>query len=325
MGLKFAWLAVAVLVVMVIVAAWRFIAAGRAANRRGAPVARTDRLKALPRYRALVGHQLRWLLIELACVGLTCLGAVAIVARPAWVGIDSSEMRNRDVVLCLDVSGSMSQTDAAVIASYQDLVSRLHGERIGFVVFDSAAATVFPLTDDYAFIADQLDQIRTAISQGQSSPVLQATRVGNRGASLIGDGLTSCVQQFDRLGEQRSRTVVLATDNNLSGNPLFTLAQAVDQACAKQVLVYGVTPSWAAPADRDAMRTQLARTGGQVLTLNTGDPAGNLAISHGIEAGQRRALLSAPSARSFDQPWPGAVLASIGLAGMVLASWRLRS
>ncbi|MDN6021962.1 MAG: VWA domain-containing protein, partial [Acidipropionibacterium jensenii] len=225
MGLKYWYLGLAVTLAMVTVAVIRHVRAGRAnLSPAGFPVAHTDRVKVLPRYRHLVRMQLRWLLVEAISLGLACLGVAIVVSRPAWVNIDSREMRNRDVMLCLDVSGSMSQTDAAVISSYQDLVGRLHGERIGFTVFDSAAATVFPLTDDYAFISDQLTETLKAMRTNQTTPVLEATRVGDRGASLIGDGLASCLQGFDRMGEARSRTVVLTPDNDLSGTPLFTLS-----------------------------------------------------------------------------------------------------
>ncbi|MDN5976370.1 vWA domain-containing protein [Acidipropionibacterium jensenii] len=326
MGLKYWYLGLAVTLAMVTVAVIRHVRAGRAnLSPAGFPVAHTDRVKVLPRYRHLVRMQLRWLLVEAISLGLACLGVAIVVSRPAWVNIDSREMRNRDVMLCLDVSGSMSQTDAAVISSYQDLVGRLHGERIGFTVFDSAAATVFPLTDDYAFISDQLTETLKAMRTNQTTPVLEATRVGDRGASLIGDGLASCLQGFDRMGEARSRTVVLTTDNDLSGTPLFTLSEAADRAEREHILVYGVTPSWADQAKRADFKAEATRTGGQVLTLNTADPGTNLEISHGIERSQRQALLTMPIARSFDQPWPGALLMLLGLAGMMLAAWGTRS
>ncbi|MDN6021876.1 MAG: hypothetical protein L0I06_07100, partial [Acidipropionibacterium jensenii] len=89
--------------------------------------------------------------------------------------------------------------------------------------------------------------------------------------------------------------------------------------------VYGVTPSWADQAKRADFKAEATRTGGQVLTLNTADPGTNLEISHGIERSQRQALLTMPIARSFDQPWPGALLMLLGLAGMMLAAWGTRS
>lgn len=324
MGLKFWWLGLAVLLVMAGIACWRWILAGRAStNLKGSPVAHTDRLKSLPRYRQLAAHQLKWLLIEVVSLAVACLGIVVVVSRPEWVSRDSEEMRSRDVMLCLDVSESMRDTDAAVVSSFQDLVGRLQGERIGFTVFNSASATYFPLTDDYAFISEQLQQVIEELgANGSGSPVLTSTLVGNRGYSLIGDGLMSCLQGFDRPEDDRSRTVVFATDNVLSGVPLFDLSEAVDQAVDSRVLVYGIAPEWIDAGGRNDMETEVARTGGQVLALTPGDSLAAATIARGIEKTQRKAMLRAPLARSFDQPWPGALLALLGLAGVVIAGRR---
>ncbi len=43
------------------------------------------------------------------------------------------------------------------------------------------------------------------------------------GASLIGDGLASCALQFDAEDTERSRSIILATDNYVSGEPIYTL------------------------------------------------------------------------------------------------------
>lgn len=325
MALKFWWLGLAVLAAVVVIVAWRWVAGGRdLPHPAGEPVAHTDRLKRLPRYRQLIDRHLHWLLVEVLCLGVAALGAVLVVARPAWVNLDAREMRNRDVMLCLDVSRSMGETDAAVIASYRDLVMRLNGERIGFTVFDSASAMVFPLTDDYAFITGQLDHAAEALKDPLKDPVISSTSVGNRGASLIGDGLASCLLAFDRPGEERSRTVVLATDNALYGRPLFPLTAAFDRAVDSAVLVYAVVPGWIEEPNRAELESEVRRTGGELLTLNPADSRVNLTISSAIERSQRRAIMTLPSARSFDQPWPGAVLILVGLAGMMLAGWRRR-
>ena len=39
--------------------------------------------------------------------------------------------RNRDIMLCLDVSGSMAVTDQAILRSFADIVGGFQGERIG--------------------------------------------------------------------------------------------------------------------------------------------------------------------------------------------------
>lgn len=54
-----------------------------------------------------------------------------LIARPAHVDRDAERSISRDIVLCLDVSGSALPYDRAVIETYLELVSHFQGERIG--------------------------------------------------------------------------------------------------------------------------------------------------------------------------------------------------
>lgn len=324
MTLRYWWLGLIVALVMIAVVVWRLLRPTGGTGLRGAaPAAHTDRVKTLPRYRHLVTTQLRWLTVRAACLVLACLGTVVLVCRPAWVSANSQDMRDRDVMLCLDVSGSMGPTDAAVTASYQQLISRLHGERIGFTVFDSSAATVFPLTDDYAFISEQLQQTLSAFQNQTDRPVIAATRVGQtRGSSLIADGLASCAQGFDHAGQNRSRTIVLATDNELSGSPLLSLKEATDQVLRRGIMVAAIMPPGSDAVHHADLEAQVERTGGTVQTLTATETV--TSISRTIEASQRRSLLARPGSRSFDRPWLGASLILLGLLGMAASAGRLR-
>ncbi|MGO4433956.1 hypothetical protein AB4Y88_11845, partial [Paenarthrobacter sp. RAF9] len=75
-------------------------------------VAYGERLTGLPEYQqALRRHRLRLALAVL--LGAVFLAATATAAaRPTQRTTEQPEIRNRDIVLCLDVSGSMTGTDA---------------------------------------------------------------------------------------------------------------------------------------------------------------------------------------------------------------------
>lgn len=352
MALRQGWLALALLGAGIALAVWRY-AKGPDDRRRplvGLRLAHTDRIRVLPRFQHLARRRLRWLVLDLCFVAVAVVGALVLVARPVAVAGDSREMRGRDVMLCLDVSGSMTEVDQVVIASYIDLLGRLQGERIGLVVWDSAGVMAFPLTDDYIAIEEQLHSVAAALEQRDGMPVLDgpdeepaevepvepvepvddldgraliaAARVG-RGSSLIGDGLMSCLLRFDQRAAQRSRTVVLATDNQLAGPPIFTLAEAGERAVEDRILVMGITPNVSAGAQRDEFRTVVESTGGQLMDL-VDDPAMEARIVHAIETQQRRAIMGLPDSRSFDQIWPGASLMAVGLLGMVTIGARGR-
>ena len=72
--------------------------------------------------------------------------AIALVARPSTVDEGEERASSRDIVLCLDVSGSALPYDREVIDTYRTLVDNFKGERIGLSIFNSTSRTVFPLT-----------------------------------------------------------------------------------------------------------------------------------------------------------------------------------
>ena len=183
--------------------------------------------------------------------------------------------------------------------------------------------TVFPLTDDYALIEEQLAAESAAFNSGVATPNRSATGLGGRGSSLIGDGLVSCLQAFDRKAEERPRTVVLATDNEVAGDQLFSLPEAVQMARERQVTVFGIVPNASTPAARE-LDELLAAHGWGALELNPEDTTAHARITSAIKAQQRRAILGLPSSRSFDLVWPWALVALLALWLSVLAQGRGR-
>jgi Mg-chelatase subunit ChlD len=316
MALTQPWGALAALAALVVVAALALLTRGAVPPGAGAPIAGAERLRALPRFRALAARRSRTLLIQALGVSLAALGAVAVVARPVVPQPVSDERTNRDIVLCLDVSGSMTEVDQQIVDAYVDLARNLDGERIGFVLFDASAVTVFPLTDDAEFIQRYLTETR-ALLDGQ---VVPGTRIGE-GSSLIGDGLTSCVGRFDVPESDRSRTVVLATDNQLAGRPIFTLDQAVGRAVDRDVLVYGIVPSDNTPSVTRDLTEALRRTGGDVLLLSPDTEVG--AIEAAVRAQEAKAMAGIPRRQSADLTWPGAAAIVLGLA--LAGRWRAGS
>jgi Ca-activated chloride channel family protein len=114
--------------------------------------AHTERMLRLPEYRAAYRRALAKLgaMFVLVLVALSAFSIVA--ARPITTDVADTDRVNRDIVLCLDVSGSMTSADAEIVGRFLELVEQFHGERIALVVWDSSAAQVFPLNDDYQYV-----------------------------------------------------------------------------------------------------------------------------------------------------------------------------
>jgi Ca-activated chloride channel homolog len=298
----------------------------RAARRRAAPVAHSDRLTSLPRFRSVLANYRALLAGLLVAVILAALAVGIVASRPVSSTLTHSETYSRDIVLCLDVSGSMVDYDALIVEAFERLVDEFDGERIALVLWNSSSAQVFPLTDDYDYLATQLATVRESMEgsfdSSSSYNYWNGTLVAD-GASLIGDGLASCVLRFDRLDSERSRTIVLATDNVINGEPLLTFEEAADFAIDRDVRVFGINPlENSAPREAEEFERLVEKTHGGYYTLD--DPDAVSGIVDGVLEEQATAFDSTPKLEFTDVP--GAALGWGVLAFLVLlvVGWRVR-
>lgn len=286
-------------------------------------VANSRRWKSLPRYRTLATAWLRRALIQLVGLGLIATGGILLTTRLATASQLPAREHNRDIVLCLDVSGSMTSVDQAIMQTFVEIAGQLRGERIGLVIWDSSAVSIFPLTSDYAYVQAQLTEGISALAN-YANPWDEGVNEGS-GSSLIGDGLASCAQRFDRLPTdpddpvERSRTIILATDNSLAGDPIYTLAQAADQVVKNKIRVYALSPSGYGD-DFTELSAQAQRTGGRAYDLSTGAPTEQ--VVRMINTTEAQELAGSARLVVHDEPLPAEVLIIVGLALIIGAGWR---
>lgn len=317
MDLRWWWIAAILALVTIAVIAVQLLRPirPRAGGEADLRAAHTDRVHQIPAYRRLACQHLRRLGVQLVCLVIALGGAGLVAARLS--NAEPPQLKNRDIMLCLDVSGSMKKVDALVVDSYLQLVDRLDNERIGFVIWDSSAVTVFPLTSDTAFIREQLRIARDQLASENNDFVL-GTREAGDGSSMVGDGLVSCTQRFDNTDKARPRAVVLATDNIVNGKPIFTLDQAIAEDVRNQVMVFAIAPDIDKEVELSALRNQVRRTGGDLLKVRPGETSDVSAISAAVEEKQRALLENDPTRYLVDEPWPGVIALCLGL---VAASW----
>ncbi|MDP9883873.1 hypothetical protein J2W21_001367 [Sinomonas atrocyanea] len=326
MDLNYAWLLVPgalALVGAAVVVLWR-----KKGTDDAVPVAHGDRLASLPSYRRLVRRQRIWLAVVVGSA-LVLAGALLVAAaRPILASSQRPEQRSRDIILCLDTSGSMSRADSAIVDVFASMVRDFHGERIGMTIFDGSGVQVFPLTDDYSYIEEQLGRAQSAFDQRGGDPSFFEGTSEGRGTSLIGDGLAACVTNFPRLGtEKRSRSVILSTDNYLAGKSIFTLQQAADLATSSQVKVYalnpadfgGVTPT----AEALGLRAAAESTGGTYFPLRSTTAAHSIIAQ--IQASEATSTKAAARGLVADKPEvPLGIALAAGLV-LALGLWRVRT
>lgn len=276
--------------------------------------------------------------------------ALALVARPSLVDQGEERSSNRDIVLCLDVSGSALPYDREVLDTYLSLVSNFQGERIGLSIFNSTSRTVFPLTDDYALVTDQLtaaaktlkgvetqddiDKMSDAQYQ-RISTWLEGTQNRTNATSLIGDGVVSCAAMLpgfaygsanqENATRQRAASIVLATDNVVSGDPTYTLSEALALTEQAGITVDGLfsgPKSSEGEATTTDMKDQIESHGGVFLTQSNGASVNELVR----EINTRRNAVSQQDSHAavIDAPgWWTLALALI-VAAWLIGAWRLR-
>jgi Ca-activated chloride channel family protein len=175
---------------------------------------------------ALVHFPLFLRLLSLACL-------ILALARPQKKD-DRTQTKGEgiDVILCMDVSGSMLSNDfypnrlevAKQVAS--DFVRSRPVDQIGLVIFSGESYTQFPLSTDHSSL---LEQIR-----GLKSGMLED-------GTLIGEGLATSVDRISG-SKSKSKVIILITDGREEApeTRLIDPATALEIAKAKGVKVYTV-------------------------------------------------------------------------------------
>lgn len=334
------WLVPVVLVVIAAAAAAGWFAR-RPERRAGAVtwVANSGYLRSLTSYRRRMRVLRGGLALGAAALALTSLATASLTARPVDRDVRSEVLATRDIVLCLDASGSMIELDTEIVQKFSEMVESFEGERIALSVWNNTSRTVFPLTDDYALVKEELDAAASALDfdldawvydqealENLENFLVGTVSLDNESSSLVGDGLATCALAFDASDTERSRTIILATDNLVLGTPIYTLPEAATFAAERDITVHGMYASLT-DADSASAKAEMQEviTGHGGLFLEADDPAAVAGIIEDIEAQQAVDLDADPQLVITDRPdrWYGWLVA--GLAAFLLVVWRVRT
>ena len=289
----------------------------------GAPVARAERVRMLPSVRRAVGIRMLGLAgIVVLLVGGAAASAI-VGARPMQETIVQPETHSRDIMLCLDVSGSMTDVDAEVLQVFSRLAQGFEGERVGLTIFNSSPVQVFPLTDDYAFVRDNLDRVRGSFDYHEAIPEFWVGTLNAPGASLVGDGLAACALGFDHQDDERARSIILATDNEVNGTETVPIDEAAAFAASLGVRVFAIDPTDAASASSAALRAAAVATGGGAFGLRDATTVESIVAE--VEAEDATVLKGEPRIVRVDDPGPWTVVVAVAALAFVLVAWRVRA
>jgi Ca-activated chloride channel family protein len=324
--LAWPWLPPLVVAAALGIAVVVFVAAALLAARRrrgGIPIANMAVLTGTARFRRRLRVYRALIVVGLAVTAAAVVVGAFTAARTVNSTTITPETKNRDIVLCLDVSGSMSNLDAAVLDSFENLAADFTGERVSLVLFDGSPLQIFPLTTDYEHIVAQLQTVNESLDNGRYS---EGTNVGG-GISLVGDGIAGCLLQFDQLDQPRSRTLILATDYRSAGESLIATDETTTLAIDRGVKIYGLNPSHKAGREASVQfERDVAATGGLYFGAAT-DAASDAAVGAivaGVTSDAATAVKEAPIRITADSPDASIWLFSALVLAVLFVLWWVR-
>lgn len=164
--------------------------------------------------------------LELIAIG----GAIIALSRPqTFDHMNNSRVEGTDIILALDISGSMSANDftpnrfevAKNVAS--KFINNRPDDNIGLVIFSGESLSLMPLTNDRAALVNAISNVHMGVLED---------------GTALGDGLTSAINRISS-GKARSKSIILLTDgsNNAGDVPPSTAAQIARQ---KGIRVYTI-------------------------------------------------------------------------------------
>ena len=170
---------------------------------------------------------------------LAITAMILALARPQNIYDEqNAEGEGVDIILCIDVSGSMTAQDftpnrlEAAKKVAIDFVNKRLTDRIGIVIFSGESFTQCPLTTDHEVLISAIQHIRNGLLED---------------GTAIGSGLGTSVDRL-RTSTSKSKVVILLTDGENNGGLIDPkTAKEIAKAFGIKVYTIGVGTDGYAP------------------------------------------------------------------------------
>ncbi|MCR5801716.1 MAG: hypothetical protein K6G57_05225 [Lachnospiraceae bacterium] len=354
-------------VLAVVIAALHFIPARKKPDYMGGIRTGAAALtKSLPIYEKLLKKSRVLTLLLESFIIIAVISSMFLAARPYEVKNIKTGVQKRDIFLCMDVSYSLYQLNYELTDYLEQVVTELKGDRFGVTIFNTSSVVYVPMTDDYDYVVSRLEELKTYfelqkefydlldgreyLSELSSEEVdkyyeLEArlgyiesgTLVNNyeRGSSLIGEGLASCLYSFPSIGDSsRTRCIIFATDNANSAavQEVPPLNEACDLCKKNEVTVFSIFPHEDAhyylyddsdyEGFQDELRECVGVTGGELYIQSDQDTVASIVES--IRAHKAMTVNEIVTEQQTDVPSVPMAFMLIGIAGALFSGIALK-
>jgi Ca-activated chloride channel homolog len=187
--------------------------------------------------------------IQRLLVSIMWLCLVLAAAKPLWIGAPIEQQKSgRDLMVAVDLSGSMAAQDftlpdgavvdrlAAIKYVLGELATRRESDRLGLIVFGSAAYLQTPFTDDHLVWAKLLTE----------------TEIGMAGQSTVfGDAVGLAIKLFKE-SDSDNQVLIILTDGNDTGSQVPPI-DAAKVAAHFGIRIYAIAIGDPATLGEDAL------------------------------------------------------------------------
>ena len=174
-----------------------------------------------------------WWIVAFSTIGWLAL--ITAIARPVMVGENISlPVKGRDIMMAIDLSGSMREEDYRVGNQWVDRLSatkfvasefiqRRKGDRIGLILFADQAYLQTPLTFDRQTVLKMLNESALGLA-GQKT--------------AIGDAIGLAVKRLRKQGDSEHVLILLTDGENTAGT--VGVYEAAEIAAQQNIKIYTV-------------------------------------------------------------------------------------
>ncbi len=243
-------------------------------HKKAAIISHSKKARNLPEYeKARVRYRILLVFAALFSIG-SIFSCTLTASRPIQVNEKGSDADTRDIMLCIDISGSTSSYREEFIGYFDEIVDQLKGERIGITIFAEHSTVLTPLSNDYGGIKKSLSDLKNSYYLASSASTIDANLrysyynlvVGS--GSNIGSGVVGCLDNIHTLNDDNySKSMIVLTDNHQSPDlEDISITVAANYAKAHNVVMYGVNIGSSDASEDAQFRTAATSTGGLYFT-----------------------------------------------------------
>lgn len=189
-----------------------------------------------------VNSTMKYILVRLAMAFLI----VALINPQLGSKMAEAKIKGIDIMICLDVSNSMKANDlkpnrlTRATRSIEKLLERLHGDRIGIVVFAGQAFVQLPITNDYGAGKLFLSGIDTDVVPVQGTS--------------IGSAIDLAIESFDFESPAQKSIIIITDGENHEDDAVESARAAAEKGVKVFTIGMGSTEGTPIPQYRGTQR-----------------------------------------------------------------------